>query len=340
MKKIISLLILVLVSIFTYSQVQVVVQNGIKTETYENLDDAVTAAVAGDTLYLPGKSFYQTNRTIDKQLHWIGTGHYPDATGATAITFLNGDYFFTGTTDGSSFEGVNFMSNVSLGSSDDEATDMLFKRCKINGTLSFRAVATDYPNLNNTITECAFNVIDARFGSNCLVEKSIGQLVYRFHQSLFKHVDFLGASYGSNDFDQCISCVVENSICIDGYDFLYNAQTMHFQNCLFAFDYTFPTGTHTGQNNIVNVGYENIFTAIPDDYRYFSHNNDYHLQDGSAGIGAATDGTNIGIYGTALPYKDSAVPFYPHIINTAVDSNADPATNTLHIQFTVEGQDR
>ena len=341
MKNFTLLLVFLLVSIYTFSQVQVIVQNGTKTETYESLDDAVTAAVAGDTLYLPGKSFYQSNRTIDKQLHWIGTGHYPDATGATAITYLNGDYAFTGTTDGSSFEGIYFKNNVTLGSNGDEAINMLFKRCRIGSTLSLRSVGTeDFPNLNTTITECVFNAIQANNGSNCLVEKSVGVIVYRFHQSLFKHCVFLGGSYTSNDFDNCISSVVENSILIDGYHFLYYAQTMHFRNCLFAFNITFPTGTHTGENNIVNVGYENIFEAIPDDYRYFSYNNDYHLQSGSTGIGAAADGTNIGIYGSSLPYKTNAVPFYPHITNTAIEDNADPVTKTLNVQFTVEGQDR
>lgn len=92
MKKITLFFAFLLVSRIAFAQRQIVVQNGSKTETYELLDDAYTAAVAGDTLYLPGGGFTLTNGStnkIDKKLHWVGTGHYPDATTATLKSIIN-----------------------------------------------------------------------------------------------------------------------------------------------------------------------------------------------------------------------------------------------------------
>lgn len=339
MKKFSLLFAVVCMATFAFAQVQIIVQNGAKTETYTDLDEAVKAAVVGDTIYLPGKSFAQANTTIDKKLHWVGTGHYPAATGATGITRLNGTYYFTGTTDGSSFEGIYFTAGVHLGNSDgsDEATDMLFKRCRIGGYFYLRRATSGNPKLNTTITECVVdNYLHGNNGSNCLVEKSIIKNSRAFHQSLFKHCIF----FYYDTLTYSTSCIIENSVILSNYYFLYKSNTIHLKNCLFAFNVGFPYDTYTGENNIVNVGAANIFAATPNSISTFSYNNDYHLKAGSAGIGAATDGTNIGVYGSTLPYKANAVPFYPHITKTAVAANADPDTKTLKVEFTVEGQKR
>ena len=48
-----------------------------------------------------------------------------------------------------------------------------------------------------------------------------------------------------------------------------------------------------------------------------------HLAPGSGGIGAADDGTDIGIYGSSSPYKPGNVPYNPHFRTATVA----PATN-------------
>ena len=54
------------------------------------LIDAYTAAVANDTIYLPGGTFAPP-ANFDKKIAVFGTGHYEIATVATGKTFINGN---------------------------------------------------------------------------------------------------------------------------------------------------------------------------------------------------------------------------------------------------------
>jgi len=158
MKKII-ILPLLFFGFLSWGQAQFVVQNGAKTEVYNNINTAITNAVAGDTLYLPGGGFTITTPTIDKALHWVGHGHYPDSTQATMQTRINTSLNFTGTCDNSSFEGIFFTSSLSFGSSTDEAVNIQIKRCRVLGDLSLRIVTTGNPDLNFQISECVLNTL-------------------------------------------------------------------------------------------------------------------------------------------------------------------------------------
>jgi hypothetical protein len=55
----------------------------------------------------------------------------------------------------------------------------------------------------------------------------------------------------------------------------------------------------------------------------YQFTDDLHLAPGSSGIGGATDGTDIGIYGSSSPYKAGAMPYNPHFRAASVA----PATN-------------
>ena len=64
------------------------VQNGTKTEFYNDLETAIEKAVSGDTIYLPGQPFRpQTNIiVIDKKLAIIGAGCDVDSIGGLQTT--------------------------------------------------------------------------------------------------------------------------------------------------------------------------------------------------------------------------------------------------------------
>ncbi|MEI7983947.1 MAG: hypothetical protein WCI71_20035 [Bacteroidota bacterium] len=71
----------------------------------------------------------------------------------------------------------------------------------------------------------------------------------------------------------------------------------------------------------------------------FSYTNNYHLKSTSNGHNAGTDGTDVGIYGTLIPYKEAAVPFNPHISSKSIGSTTNP-TGTLDVDIRVSAQDR
>lgn len=350
MKKIIILPFLFL-ALFSWGQAQFVVQNGTKTEVYNNINTAITNAVAGDTLYLPGGGFTITNATIDKTLHWVGHGHYPSETGATMQTRVNTELFFTGNCDNSSFEGIFFTSNVTFGSTDNEAENISMKRCRVLGDLALRYTNTGNPDLNFQISECVTGRLNANNGSNCLIEKSLifGQVLF-FYQSLFSHntinvgnVSNRVIYYGSgNTFNDNVF----------GYEYgIYNSTSNTLNNNIIqgALPYNPPSDSNGGSNNIINVGSSNMFTDIshsPNIY-IFSYDNDYHLNPASTGtdqsgttgvsiIGTASDGTNAGVYGTATPYK--TIPYYPHINTATIATEA--VSDQLGVNINAAAQSR
>jgi hypothetical protein len=329
-----------------FSQSQFVVQNG-TTSVYSDIDNALNAAGNGDTLYIPGGSFSISNSTIDKTLHWIGVGHYPGYTQATGISRISSNLIFTGACDNSSFEGIYFSGNLTFGSSDDETENLLFKRCRIDGTLTLRAITSDNPSLGTYITECVLKHIDGQNGSNCVVEKSlIFGVIFDFYQSLFNHNSHTPSErgyYDSETISHCVSCTFTNNI-FAAYSGLYDGTS----NCILNYnlfrggssridDFSTERVGNSGSNNIFDVNEDAIFVSITGNLWDFSYDNDYHLKTGCPGIDAASDGTNIGIYGSSNPYKEGAVPFYPHITQFDIDSEA--GNGQLGVSITVEAQD-
>lgn len=356
MKKIIILPFLFL-GLFSWSQSQFIVQNGTKTEVYNNINTAIENAVAGDTLYIPGGGFSISNTTIDKTLHWVGHGHYPSETSATKQTRIVSALTFTGNCDGSSFEGILFTSNLYFGSADNEALNITLKRCRVIGELRLRSISTDAPDLNVHISECVLNgIVNANNGSNCLVEKSLlFAYILRFNNSFFDHNDFPAYS-GCNSCssrDRTIqyssNCTFTNNVFLNQFG-LFESQSCELSYNLFdrALPFDTLTSTHSGSNNIVSVPIADIYTSIENDaYNTFSYNNNYVLnasgtgttQGGTVGVSIknkASDGTDMGVYGTATPYK--TIPFYPHINTATIASEA--VSDQLGVTINAEAQSR
>jgi len=343
MKKLI-LLPLLCFSILSFAQPTIVLQN-ITTRVFSNINDAINAANSGDTLYVPGGGF-SVSATVDKTLHWIGVGHYPDSTLATGQSKIVSAVSFTGNCDNSTFEGIDFTSTFSIGSADNELENIIMKRCRVRGTLYLRTSTTGTPNINAQISECVLYSIDGNNASNCLVEKcNIFYMVNNFHQSLFKfnnmNLDNPTGWYGSNTntVNGCINCQFRNNIFSNEYE-LSGVESCEFSYNLYAGGLPFDpvNSTNSGTSNLINVGADNIYDTITTTIIDFQYNNDYHLKEGCPGIGAADDGTNIGIYGSPFPYKEGAVPSYPHI--RAANINTIAVDGKLGVKIGVAAQER
>lgn len=355
MKKFI-ILPLLFATLFGFAQKQFVVQNGSKTLTFEDINVAIATAEAGDTLYIPGGGFDINPNTIEKTLHWRGTGHHPDSTTATgASQITTSELFFSGDCDGSTFEGIAFSGTLKFGSSGNEATDITMKRCHTKNYIWLRKDDTENPALNFHMSQCLVSrPIYAQNGTNCLIEHSlIFERINGFQKSIFNHNIF--SWYGSNSYNRLINtshnCRFSNNVFTFYYN-LYKSSLCNFQNNIFSgnLPYDPETSSFTGRKNITYVTRGTIFKIITtSDVHVFSYENDYHLNDSATGtdengtagvsiIGTATDGTNIGIYGGSMPYKEGAVPYNPHIRTVAID---DEATNgELGVKITVAAQER
>ncbi len=338
MKKIAFIPFLFLV-VMGYAQTRIVVQNG-TASIYSTLNDAISAANPGDTIYLPGLGFALNNPIIDKTLHWVGTGHYPDSTVATGQTRITTNLTFTGNCDNSSFEGICFTGSLNFGSSDDDAENISIKKCRIRGDLTLRGYESDTLDVNFHINESVTGTINARYASNCLIEKTlIFGSINKFLGSSFNYNTINANVYSARVIQQTSSCRFRNNI-FSYHAGLYQTESCEFSYNLFAggLPYDPVTSTHSGDHNITGVGSDNIFTTITDNVYTFSYDNDYHLQVGCPGTDAAEDGTDIGIYGSSLPYKEGAVPFYPHVRSVDIDNAA--SDGQLGVKVTVAAQER
>lgn len=325
-----------------FAQKQIVVQNG-TAQTFSDLSAAVAAANAGDTIYIPGGGFALSPTTIDKTLHWRGVGHYPDSTAATGFTYITSSLNFTGNCDNSTFEGINFSGSLTFGTVGNETTGVRISHCKIGGILYLRAntdITGGYPDLNIRISESVLAQIEGRLGSNVRVEKNlISGILNQFQLCYFNHNSF-NVNNSVGVIRACTYCQFSNNVFSYHYGVYGDSQNCNFQNNLFQAGLIIDplTSSHTASNNITGVGLTNVYTSIAANNYTFDYANDYHLKAGSPGIGAATDGTNIGIYGTSLPYKDGAVPYAPHIRTANIDNEV--VSGNLGVQITVAAQER
>jgi hypothetical protein len=81
-------------------------------------------------------------------------------------------------------------------------------------------------------------------------------------------------------------------------------------------------------------------------YSNFNYSYDYHLDTGSPGIAAGTDGTDIGIYGGLypfpggenVPWQTSAMPTLPQIYKMNVLNPTLPIDGTLQVKIEATSQ--
>lgn len=338
---------LLFISILAWSQAQFIIQNNTKTEVYNTLSAAVTNAVAGDTIYLPGGGYELSPTTISKQLHWVGHGHYPAATGATYQSRITSNLIFDGDCDGSSFEGIFFHGALTFGSSDNEAINIRMKRCRVGGVMNLRKTTSDSPLLNFVISECIIDShIDARNGQGCSIDRSIlCRNIANFKQSQFINIIHAPAEtgyYDAESIEWCTSCTFKNSI-FTGYSGTESSSSNTFINNVctrstLSGDFEHPGTGNTFIGNTYSVAQSNIFTSITGNIWTFSYDNDYSLVSGSPAIDHGDDGNDAGIYGTVVPYKTNAVPYYPHINSANIASKA--VDGQLSVTISVQAQNK
>lgn len=328
-----------------HAQYNFVVQNG-TANVFKTLDEAYSSASAGDTIYLPGGSFNFPSQ-VDKPLVWYGVGYHPDSTASTYYTRINNNATFSGNTDNSYISGIHFQASVAFGSTGNEAVNITIHRCRIIGSLNLRNNADAETDINTVVSECIIDGnIDALYGSNVRVEKSILKGVFnRFRSSLMEHNIISLGSYG-NYRSYCISdvqnCLIINNIINYNYYSIfifdrYNNQNNRFENNIFAGTAVFPDGTNSGSMNLTSVDLSTVFEHIEGNLSDFSFLHDFQMKSGSPAIGAGTGGVDMGIYGPESPFKTGGLPAVPHIRSVQVDQKS--SNGMLRLEIEASSQD-
>lgn len=328
----------------------IVVEHNNDIKMFYKLDSAVAFAQNGDILYVSGGNYDlgTGGLTIDKSLKIYGVGHYPDSTMATSATMLNGNVFITTGADSGMISGLFINGNVTFGRnlSDQVVNNYIITRCNIDNLhLSFDGISTS-SSQSVLISE---NVFRSEFhGGNMmglLFEKNIVSGKVRYcNSTMFKNNIFLtnGGCCVDYPFTTVNGCTFENNVIRNtdlGYMWSPNTTGNIFNNNIFTGTIAWPAPYSNNGNaaNIMNVNADSIF--VNQTGTIFSYQANYHLKATCAGKNAGTDGRDIGIFGTAEPYKEGAVPVNPHIVSKTIHTSTTP-NGKLNVSIKVTAQSR
>lgn len=341
-----KLILLALIGSALHAQAQharIVVQHTGTAQVFSDLSSAITAALPNSDLYLSGGCFVlPTGFSLSKTLHFVGAGIAPDSTKATSstiITSADGSTFMRleSAASGSTFTGIRFNmtgnTSVGLGISavDQTVVSVVFTRCSFQDGVY---VGVDDPSGSSVaFTECIFHswlvgadgaaaqltrcILDYQAGTGAEVSGFDGGGL------VMLNCVGLGTRIGNAGGATITNCVFTRT----SAPFWQSGGSTFTNNLLVSDALVSNMSGYVESGNILAVPIGTIFISEADTDFQFSDN--LHLQSICPGVGAGTDGTDMGIYGTASPFKDGALPHVPHYERTEVATGTDASGNLL-----------
>ena len=321
------------------------------SEFFTRLDSAIVHAANKDNIYLPGITMSIGTQIINKRVQIYGSGINPDSALTSGRTILTGNLIFVTGADSGFIQGITIDGNITFGTNIDNQNVGYFsisRRMFNYLTLSFNGVSATSSNF--LIRECIIRqgarggYSQAVFNNNVFEQ----QLTY-FTGAIFSNNIFLvyDTPLQSNITNTTFSNNVFIISCLVSY---YGGTNNNFFNNLIQGGLIRFSNPNTGQcennyslngngsivGNIENVPANLIFQNQSGNFFVFQQN--YHLVPASPGKNAGTDGTDVGIYGGPLPFKDGSLPVNPHYRLRMV-SGTTTAAGQLPVHFKVAAQD-
>lgn len=311
---------------------------------FTDLQTAIDSASAGDTLMVAGshdRYGEYTGINITKKLAILGAGY--KVNNQWGLTTKFGYVYFKPRLN--QFGNITSMPNQSFISGIDlihitihePVTNITIDRSYISGRLGIDN------NTSVVVRNSIISGIDDSGGSSSDYEKIdvlLNNCIIRGHLNslnpasnfLVDHCIFINESYSL--LEDVSYAIISNSI-FYGVSTGFAEYTTFSNNISFGGTTEFIYGTNTGGNNLVNVNPQfNRAEGFE-----FSFNDDYRLQPGSSAIGAASDGTDMGIYGGNFPfpiggegeYLMAAPPRIPQIMEMNIQNATVPENGTLKV---------
>ncbi|MBW6499337.1 MAG: hypothetical protein K0B09_13175 [Bacteroidales bacterium] len=310
---------------------------------FTSLQAAIDAASPGDTIYVSGSPTSYGSIDLNKQLTLIGAGYHPNNQ-FQFKTQVNYIYLkiFTGapTTNPSGSKIMGFEVTNTIYCWENNINNVTVQLNKANSINLYGKTCDGWIIKNNIVQSIEGSTVNS---TNILIYNNIITYYIRYFTNasvLIANNIFSRNSAATNIFSYVQYATVANNI-------VYGMSTAGCNYCTFNNNIsyggnqtTFEYDNNTGQNNLEGVTPQFVSAASYD----FSFDNDYHLAAGSPGIGAGTDGTDIGIYGGIyafpsggeVPYQTSPVPPIPQVVNMNILNSVLPEGGTLQVE--VEGK--
>jgi hypothetical protein len=335
---------------------------------FADVQTAIDAAEAGDTIYVePLNSGMYGSITVNKQLVIIGSGYYTfinDSTQyQTNISNINNAFFDEGSA-GSHISGCRFMSLREYDGpcGQDANGSIILNDCCITleGCFSSWGFALGLTSRadNCIITGCYFLRITAQnnteYGlidvgglslSSCPEAENTGVQGTIITNSVIGPID--GRILTGQE--KILSLTVNNCIVVWRGGSQYDTRNTVFTNNIFTngttnivqSNVTFQNNIDigetvpTGNGNQQNVPFATIFDSDFSDHPELQ----FKLAESSPALGAATDGTDCGIFGGVEPYKLSGMPNIPSIFELSVGAIGNSNSQTLDVNLKAKSHD-
>ena len=264
---------------------------------YTSVQTAINEAALGDTILITGSTTNYGDMNVTQQLTFIGAGHnnggpssqvgnirfYPGSSNTTLIGLLCTaiNLNFSTAVQGLRIERCRILGLIYPQQINMATNDLIIRNCVFNSLSLSQAASSNVQVANNIISGSitAYNATNVIVSHNLFVNATTGSALDQFSSSVISDNIFWGRTPVSATMN---FCTFNNNI------------TYQTTNDVI------PFGTNTGSNN--QVGADPLFVNAPS--RTGSLAFDYHLQTGSVGHNAASDDTDIGVFGGAFAFVD------------------------------------
>lgn len=321
----IALLTILMIANTANAQNVYVLQNGNRVLFFTALTNVMSSMEDGDTLYLPPKPIDAT-LTIAKRVAIIGAGYHPDSSAVTGITKITGNVVFAKKSKGSSMTGVRTEGFVSVLDSSITITRCNMQYINVqNGSVPISQVyfgdcviRGDVNGFNNVVTNALIE--------RCVISGNI-QGGDKTNNLMLKNCVLL---HESSSFISSISnLIIQNSIILNNSIYLfYGSSSLTLKNNLWVrAEFSNPSFSMT--NNVFGVPKAGIFVD--------ESKGDYRIKPTlTQALTMATDGKELGIFGTEYPFL---VPTYaPRFMS--IDNAESVENGKLSVKMKVEARSR
>ena len=297
--------------------------------------DAYNASVNGDSLLLSIGEFTAPTSPlfIAKNITMIGAGHFPNSLIEKKRTSISGDLSFGIGADSIHIEGLYVNGAISTGLAGINCIKI--NRCKTKN-IAFNKWGTGLTKY--VLIED--NFIDETIGLNydkiSIIKHNI---IGGYISQISSNAIIEGNIFLSYNPLVVSSSIIRNNIFLASSKILEECNNCSFSNNLLISTFSYKVDMYGHPYNVYNNNYEGV--AIANIFANqigstIDYNQDYHLKTPSAYLG--TDGTQVGLYGGIIPFKDGGYPSNPQILTKSVSTQTDVSGN-LNISFKVKAQD-
>lgn len=307
----------------TNAQTLIAVTNDAGSSFYATLDLAISNAVAGDYIYLPGGNF-TISVPIAKKLQIIGVGHNPDSCAVTGITQVSGNFTINSSSDHGLITGLKIWGSINFTLTTGQTLSYFsIERCNLNAV----SIATNSSNI--FINECVIGSVSGSNSQGILVSKCIfsgGVSGFVANTDINNNLFLNSITYPT------AGCDFKNNIFLSGMPSPSANYTALYQNNSFT---SAVSSLYNCQNSVVASAAE-LF--VKKTKTGFDYDQDYHILATSPAHNAGTDKKDLGIYGTSSPWKEGSLPGNPHLQRLRSQS-VSSLNGNLDVKTKVAAQD-